>query len=273
MQTMQQRHIPAHYIADKHMEDAAAPIPRAFAATQDCLRPGQHSDDVAREFFRMTPNHAVPSVKHSSVASSTQKRFVRQVSVPFENGVAAPQDDIASQLAAALAANAELQTKLDIQSAHAHLLEEKVVTQGRTVSALCVEVDRLTKDNEELSERLAMQMEQRRIETEQFKHHLAMFKATSQGRRAMQLQSYQPSSMYGNQPRISLPGSSYPPRKLAAVAPTTASSPVRRMSTAMGVSTTISGGDREHTANGAPQEQPRKYPLRRMSTGAAATCA
>ena len=269
-----QRHIPAHRIADERMEDADS-TPRTFNATQNCLRPGQHSDDVAREFFRMTPDHAIPSVKHSLLASSTQKRFVRQVSVPFENGVAAPQDDIASQLAAALAANAELQSKLDIQSAHAHLLEEKVVSQGRTVSALCVEVDRLTKDNEELNERLAMQMEQRRIETEQFKHHLAMFKATrsSQGRRAMQLQSYQPNSMYGNRPRISLPDSPYPPTKLAAVAPATASSPVRRMSTAMGVSTTISGGDREHTVNGAPQEQPRKYPLRRMSTGAAAICA
>ena len=267
-----QRHIPAHLIADEHMQDADS-TPRTFNATQNCLRPGQHSDDVAREFFRMTPNHAVLSVKHSSVASSTQKRFVRQVSVPFENGVAAPKDDVASQLAAALAANAELQSKLDIQSAHAHLLEEKVVSQGRTVSALCVEVDRLTKDNEELNERLAMQMEQRRIETEQFKHHLAMFKATSQGRRAMQLQSYQPNGMYGNQPRISLPDSPYPPTKLAAVAPATARSPVRRMSTTVGVSSTISAGDRDHTVNGAPQQQSCRHPLRRMSTGAAATCA
>ena len=268
-----QRHIPAHRIADERMEDADS-TPRTFNATQNCLRPGQHSDDVAREFFRMTPNHAVPSVKYSSVSTSTQKRFVRQVSVPFENGVAAPQDDIVSQLAAALAANAELQSKLDIQSAHAHRLEEKVVSQGQTVSALCVEVDRLTKDNEELNERLTMQMEQRRIETEQFKHHLAMFKATSQGRRGTPVQNYQPYSMHGNQPRISLSGSPYPPTKLAAVAPATASSPVRRMSTAMGESSTSTfSGGHEQTVKEASQQQPCRYPLRRMSTGAAATCA
>ena len=277
-----QRQIPAHPIEDEPMEDAA-PSPRAFHAVQDCQRPEQEAG-VAREFFPMTPNQTIPPSNYSSDAGTTQQRLVRQVSVPIsepssvlrdDNGVAASQDALASQLAAALAANAKLQSQLDIQSAHAHRLEEKVVSQGQTVSALCVEVDRLNKDNKELNERLAMQMEQRRIETEQFKHHLAMFKATrsSQGRRAMQLQSYQPNSMYGNRPRISLPDSPYPPTKLAAVAPATASSPVRRMSTAMGVSTTISGGDREHTVNGAPQEQPRKYPLRRMSTGAAAICA
>ena len=222
----------------------------------------------------MTPNQTIPPSNYSSDAGITLQRLVRQVSVPIsepysglrdDNGVAAPQEDLASQLAAALAANTRLQSQLDIQSAHAHRLEEKIVSQGQTVSALCVEVDRLTKDNEELNERLAMQMEQRRIETEQFRHHLAMFKA-NQGR-GMQMQNYQPHRTYGNQPRMSLPGSPFPPTKLAAVAPATAATPVRRMSTAMGpsLSTNSTGPD-------APQ-QACMYPPRRMSTGAAATCA
>ena len=270
-----QRQIPAHHIEDEPMEDAAS-SPRAFHAVQDCQQPEQHAG-VAREFFRMTPNQTIPLANYSSDAGTTQQRLVRHVSVPIsepssvlrdDNGVAASQDDLASQLAAALAANAKLQSQLDVQqSAHAHRLEEKVVSQGQTVSALCVEVDRLTKDNEELNERLAMQMEQRRIETEQFRHHLAMFKTTSQGGRGMQVQNYQPHMTYGNQPRMSLPGSPFPPTKLAAVAPATAATPVRRMSTAMGpsLSTNSTGPD-------APR-QACMYPPRRMSTGAAATCA
>ena len=269
-----QRQIPAHHIEDEPMEDAAQ-SPRAFHAAQDCQRPEQEAG-FAREFFRMTPNQTIPPSNYSSDAGTTQQRLVRQVSVPIsepssvlrdDDGVAASQDALASQLAAALAANAKLQSQLDIQSAHAHRLEEKVVSQGQTVSALCVEVDRLTKDNKELNGRLAMQMEQRRIETEQFRHHLAMFKATSQSGRGMQMQNYQTHEMLGTQPRMSLPGSPFPPTKLAAVAPATAATPVRRMSTAMGpsLSTNSTGPD-------APR-QACMYPPRRMSTGAAATCA
>lgn len=272
-----QRSIPTHHIEDEPMEDAApATSPRFFLAVQDCPQAGQYADG-AQEFFRMTPpNHAIAPADISS--EDTAKRLVRQVSVPIsessalrgDSGTTIPHNDLATQLAAALAANARLQSQLDIQCAHALRLEEKVVSQGQTVSALCVEVDRLTKDNEELNERLVMQMEQRKIETEQFRHHLAMFKATGNRGKGMQAQNLKANKMNGFQPRMSLPGSPYPPSKLAAVAPATATSPVRRMSTVIGPPTTNDG--QGHIMDGAPP-QPRRCPPRRMSTGAAATCA
>ena len=275
-----QRQFAAHHIEDEPMEDASPAIasaPRAFRAAQ-----AQHTP-VEQEFFHMTSSHAIspaPFLMHAGKSSSSprsdtaKQHLVRQVSVPISESSSVvrdgngTQDDLAAQLAAALAANAKLQSKLNIQSAHAHRLEEKVVSQGQTVSALCVEVDRLTKDKEELNERLTMQMEQRKIETEQFRHHLTMFKTTSNGQG---MPYHQTHNVYGNQTRMSLTGSPYPPTKFAAVAPATAASPVRRMSTAMGASSTISGA-RWHTVNGTPQ-QPCRYPPRRMSTGAAATCA
>ena len=207
-----QRSIPAHHIQkDEPMEDAApATSPRFFLAVQDCPQAGQYAGG-AKEFFRMTPpNHAIAPADISS--EDTAKRLVRQVSVPItestsvlrgDSGTTIPHNDLATQLAAALAANARLQSQLDIQCAHALRLEEKVVSQGQTVSALCVEVDRLTKDNEELNERLVMQMEQRKIETEQFRHHLAMFKATTNHQGQGTHVYHQSHNMYGNQPRMS----------------------------------------------------------------------
>lgn len=274
-----QRQFAAHHIEDEPMEDASpatASAPRAFRAAQAQLTP------VEQEFFHMTSSHAIspaPFLMHAGNSSSSprsdtsKQHLVRQVSVPISESSSVvrdgndTQDELAAQLAAALAANAKLQSKLNIQSAHAHRLEEKVVSQGQTVSALCVEVDRLTKDKEELNERLTMQMEQRKIETEQFRHHLTMFKATSNGQG---MSYHQTHNVYGNQTRMSLTGSPYQPTKFAAVAPATAPSPVRRMSTAMGASSTISCA-RGHTVNGTPQQTCR-FPPRRMSTGAAATC-
>ena len=107
----------------------------------------------------------------------------------------------------ALASNAQLQSQLDNQSAYmyARSLEEKVVSQGQTASALCIEVDRISKENEELGERLAMQMEQRRIETDQFRQHLAIFKATKNGHIKPQ-----PNNFAVQPPRILMTGNPTP---------------------------------------------------------------
>jgi len=88
---------------------------------------------------------------------------------------------------------------------YARSLEEKVVSQGQMASALCIEVDRISKENEELGERLAMQMEQRRIETDQFRQHLAIFKATKNGHIKPQ-----PNNFAVQPPRILMTGNPTP---------------------------------------------------------------
>jgi len=282
--TMQHQHmIPSHPIEDVPVGDDAAAAPGTFNAGVGLhVHDSRENADVAGGFFHMTASPVPPTsfvLRPDSFLPGTKQRLVRQVSVPTSESssslrsgndvIASSEDELVTQLAAALAANAQLQSQLDIQSAHAHCLEEKVVSQGQTVSALCVEVDRLIKDKEELNERLTIQMEQRRIETEQFRHHLTMCKAACNGL-GMQ---HQPNNFAVQSPRMSLPGSPYmyPPSKMAAVAPATAASPVRRMSTAMGHSSSI-GGSGGTILEGPPQ-QPCRRPPRRMSTGAAANCA
>jgi len=221
---MQHQTIPAHLIDDVPMEDAIAVAVAAEPGVFDAsVSMHDIRADVAEGFIHMTagPDSSPPGAK---------QRLVRNVSMPTSESSSSRRptlrsnDDLAAQLAAALAFNAQLQSELDIQSAHARSLEEKVVSQGQMVSALCVEVDRLSKDTEELSERLAMQMEQRRIVTDQFRQHLAMFKTTKNGHIKPQ-----PNNFVVQPPRMSMPGSPCPPSKMAAVAPPTAAS--RRMST------------------------------------------
>ena len=222
---MQHQTIQSHLIDDVPMEDAIAVAVAAEPGVFDAsVSMHDIRADVAEGFIHMTagPDSSPPGAK---------QRLVRNVSMPTSESSSSSRrptlrsnDDLAAQLATALAFNAQLQSELDIQSAHARSLEEKVVSQGQMVSALCVEVDRLSKDNEELSERLALQMEQRRIETDQFRRHLAMSKAAKNGHVKLQ-----PNSFAVQPPRMSMPGSQCPPSKMAAVAPPTAAS--RRMST------------------------------------------